>query len=383
MINCSSRAWAEIDLTKVSHNIHEIRKLIPEKTKIMGIVKANSYGHGDIMIAKELIKCGVDFFGVSSIDEALHLRSAGIKENILILGYTPIEHFYLLHRYDLIQTLMSVEYAEKLEYYCKTENVKVSAHIKVDTGMARLGIQCKDSNCMIEDVKKLYSLSSVEVKGIFSHFSVSDSYENEEDVKFTRRQIELFDNVIEELEKAGINPGVKHLQNSYGILNFPELSYDYVRPGLLFLGITSDCEIKSLTNPHLLPIMSLKANVSLVKWVEAGDSVSYGRNYICSERKKVVTVSIGYADGIPREISNRGAKVLIKGRYAPIIGNVCMDQLMIDATDIQGVKEGDVVTIFGQDSDAYIGVDQISKLSNTINNETVCRISARVPRIYK
>lgn len=383
MINCSSRAWAEIDLTKVHHNINEIRKLIPEKTKIMGIVKANSYGHGDIMIVKELIKCGVDFFGVSSVDEALHLRNAGINENILILGYTPIEHFHYLHRFHLTQTLMSVEYAEKLEQYCKSKGVQVNAHIKVDTGMSRLGIQYKESNCMIHDIKSLYSLSYVKVKGIFSHFSVSDSYEKEEDLMFTQQQIKLFNKVIEELEKEGINPGVKHLQNSYGILNFPELSYDYVRPGLLFLGITSDCEIKSLTNPNLLAIMSLKANVSLVKWVEAGGSISYGRNYICSERRKIATVSIGYADGIPREISNRDAKVLIKGKHVPIVGNVCMDQLMIDVTDVEDVHEGDVVTIFGQDGDAYIGVDQLSKLSNTINNETVCRISARVPRIYK
>ena len=383
MMNCSSRAWVEIDLKKVHHNMEEIRKLIPKKTKVMGIVKANAYGHGDVTIAQELVKCGVDFFGVSSVDEALQLRSGGIREKILILGYTPIEHFHYLHRFDLIQTLMSVEYANKLEQYGKINNVQIKAHIKVDTGMSRLGISCVENKWMIQDIKKLYGFHYVKVEGIFSHFAVSDSLEKQEDLSFTHQQIKLFNQVLHEIKEEGIYPGVVHLQNSYGILNFPDLEYDYVRPGLLFLGIYSHCDIKTITHPNLLPIMSLKANVSLVKWLDPGSSISYGRHYICTQKRKIATISIGYADGIPRNISNLGAKVLIKGEEALIVGNICMDQLMIDVTHIPDVQEGDVVTLFGQDGSRFLGIDQLSKLADTINNEMVCRISARVPRIYK
>lgn len=382
MLNSDTRAWTEIDLSKISHNVEEVRKLIPSTSKIMAIVKANAYGHGDVACAKELVKCGIDFFGVSSIDEALTLRENGIKEEILILGYTPPKHFPLLVKYNILQTFVSLEYAQKADAYAKAHVARIRGHVKVDTGMSRIGIICQDHEYHIDDVLSVYRLPHLDVCGIFSHFSVSD-YLDEENKRFTENQIKLFDRVLADIKHAGIEPGTKHLQNSYGILNYPKLQYDYVRPGLLWMGVTSDDAIKIRTNPDFIPILSWKANVSLVKQIQPGVSVSYGRHYKANEVRKVATVAVGYADGFPRCVSNKGYHVLIHGQYAPIIGNVCMDQMMIDVTGIDDVKEGDIVTIIGNDEDKQIKVDELSRLANTINNETLCWIASRVPRIYK
>ncbi|WP_416324657.1 alanine racemase [[Eubacterium] hominis] len=382
MLNSDTRAWTEIDLTKIRHNVEEVQKLIPSTSKIMAIVKANAYGHGDVVCAKELKACGIDFFGVSSIDEAVSLREGGIDEEILILGYTPPKHFGLLAQYNILQTFVSLEYAKKLDAFAAKQGVRIRGHVKVDTGMSRIGIICQDHDYRIEDVKAVYHFEHLDVTGIFSHFSVSD-YLDEENKNFTKHQIELFDRVLADLQAAGIEPGTKHLQNSYGILNYPDLAYDYVRPGLLWMGVTSDDAVEILTEPDFDPIMSWKANVSLVKEIQPGVSVSYGRHYIAKTPRKVATVAIGYADGFPRCVSNKGYRVLIHGEYAEIIGNVCMDQMMIDVTGIDNVKEGDIVTLVGKDHDKTVCIDELSRLANTINNETLCWISSRVPRIYK
>lgn len=383
MLSCSSRAWAEIDLSEIRHNIQEVQKLIPSKTKIMAIVKANSYGHGDVVMSRELEACGIDFFGVSSIDEALSLREGGITSRILVLGYTPAEHFHYISEYDVIQSVISLEFAKELNAYAKSVHKTFPVHIKVDTGMSRIGIRCTDENYRIEEVKAVFQLKNLHVTGIFSHFSVSDSLDDEDDLAFTAHQIELYERVLQDLRSVGLDYGLTHIQNSYGILNYPHLSYDYVRPGLLFLGCTSDDAIGIRTKPDFHPIMSLKASVSLVKEVEAGASISYGRHHRCKAVSQTATLSIGYADGIPRFISNRGGYVLIHDQKAPILGNVCMDQMIVDVTGIPDVKEGDTAVIFGRDHHEVITVDQLSRLSQTINNETFCRISARVPRIYK
>ncbi len=357
MLESESRCWAEIDTAKIMHNVEEIRKMIPAKTKIMGIVKANAYGHGDVRIARELIRCGVDFFGVSSIDEALRLREAAIQTPILVLGYTPPCHFHYLHEYDIIQTLLSKAYAQDLAHYAQTHDVVIRAHVKVDTGMSRLGIQCKDTCWDIDDVKDLYHLSHIKTEGIFSHFSVSDVLDHGEDEAFTKHQIELFDRVLQALNDAGIQPGITHLQNSYGIINYPDLHYDYVRPGLLHLGVGSDDTILTNQKPDLWPIMTWKANVSYVREIEAGCSVSYGRHFIAQKRMRVATISCGYADGYPRCLSNTGKEVLIHGRRAKIIGNVCMDQMMIDVSYIADVYANDTVVLFCYDHDKLLTFD--------------------------
>lgn len=382
MLMSNSRCWAEIDLSKIQHNVKEIRKMIPSSTKIMAIVKANAYGHGDIEVAKELQKQGVDFFGVSSVDEAIVLRHAGIRENILILGYTPLEHFHYLHELDILQTLLSKQYALELSEYCVKNKVEIRAHIKVDTGMSRLGVQCKEERWEIEDVLTMYRLPNIMVEGIFSHFSVSDSFDVNADREFTQKQIALYNRVLAEVKAQGIDTGITHLQNSYGIINYPELSYDYVRPGLLYLGVTSDDAIITKQKPDFQPIMTWLCNVSYVKTIEAGSCVSYGRHFTAEKTMKVATLSCGYADGYPRSVSNLGKTVLIHGKKAPIIGNVCMDQMMIDVSNIPDVKEGDRVILFGYDGDSILSVDELSRMCKTINNDMLCRVSARVPRIY-
>ncbi len=381
MLMSKSRAWVQVDLRRIAHNVEEVRRLIPKTSKIMGIVKADAYGHGALACTRELEACGVDFFGVSSVDEAMQLRQGGIRSQILILGYTPPQHFMLLAEHDLIQTLVDLPYARKLEAFCAAHDVKVKAHAKADTGMNRIGVTVQDGEYHIEELLAMYAMKHVQVCGIFSHFSVSDSH-TENDLAFTKHQIELFERVLADIRHAGYDPGVTHIQNSYGILNYPHLAYDYVRPGLLYMGVTSDDAIPINTDPHFLPILSLHANVTMVKWLKAGDTVSYGRHYCAQERIKVATVSIGYADGLPRLLSNQGFEVLLHGKRVKIIGNICMDQLMLDVSEIGDVKEGDVVTLIGEEGDERVSVDAISRFAHTINNETLTRITARVPRMY-
>jgi serine/alanine racemase len=379
MLEAYSRAWTEIDYDAIAHNVNEIQKLVG-KTKIMGIVKANAYGLGDIACARALRDCGIDFFGVSSVDEALHLREAGIEESILILGYTPSEHFHYLHEQNIIQSLISIEYAHELNTYAKEQGITIRCHCKVDTGMCRTGIIYQENDKHMDDIVEEYKMENLHVEGIFSHFAVSDSLDKD-CMDFTSKQIKLFDEVVENLKNLGIDCGIRHIQNSYGILNYPELEYEYCRPGLLYMGVTSDDSIEIKTNPDFIPIMSLYANVSLVKWIQPEATVSYGRHFKADKPTKVATMSIGYADGLPRILSNTGFEVLVHGQKCPIIGNLCMDQCMIDVTNIEDVKEGDVVCIVGKQGGACATVDEISRTAKTINNETLCAIATRVPRL--
>ncbi|MEG2410734.1 MAG: alanine racemase [Erysipelotrichaceae bacterium] len=383
MLESESRAWLKIDLNRLDQNIESIRKTLNKKTKIMAIVKANAYGAGDVVIAQRLQKLGIDFFGVSSIDEALNLRKAGIQEEILILGYTPCQHFHYLNEFNIIQTLVSYDYAKKLDAYCESHSIRIRAHVKADTGMQRIGIPCIKEHYAIDEVIACYRLKHLDVIGMFSHFSVSDDVEHQENIDFTNQQVNQFNQVVVDLKQAGINPGTLHLQNSYGIINYPELQFDYVRPGILLLGLTQRDDTIQKYPMSLFPIMELKANVTVVKEIEKNTSVSYGRNYRSKEKRTIASISIGYADGFPRFVSNKAARVLIHGEYAQIIGNICMDQMMIDVSDIKGVKEGDVVTLFGEDQGKTLTMDELSRAAQTINNETACWIGARVPRIYK
>lgn len=384
MLMSESRAWYEVNRGAIKHNVEAIRSLLHGKTKIMAVVKANAYGAGDIEVSRCMQECGIDFFAVSSMDEALSLRKNGIRESLMILGYTPPEHFHFLHEYQIIQTLVSLDYAKKLDAYCEQAGVAVRTHVKVDTGMSRIGIRCVDQDDHVQDVLEAYRLPHLQVEGMFSHFAVSDNIDKQEHIDFTNGQISQFEYVRKKVIEAGIDPGIVHLQNSYGIINYPELSYDYVRPGILLLGFTSDGDDRLSQPIDLQPAVSLKANVTLVKWVQPGSCISYGRNYRPIEKRRIATVCLGYADGYPRFVSNRGAQVLIHGEKAPIVGNICMDQLMVDITGLQGdVKEGDTVTFFGEDHGAYLAMDELSHLAQTINNETLCWIGARVPRIYK
>lgn len=370
------RAWAEIDLSKLKHNVEVIRKLLHDDVDIIGVVKANAYGHGDIVVSKYLESIGVKHFAVAFIEEAIKLRKSGIKGEIIILGWTPCCRKDELIKYDLCQTLVSEEYAEELN---KLPGV-VKGYIKLNTGMNRLG----EPKEHLDLIKKMFDLDNIQIEGIFSHLSRSDS-NLEVDIEFTKQQISNFDFILNKLKEDGYKPKNIHLQNSYGIVTYRDLHYNLVRPGIILYGVPSDPLDDTLNhladNMKFEAPLSLRCKVAMVKEITQGESVGYGNNYTATEHVKVATITIGYADGLSRLISKKDMKVLVNGKFAKQIGNVCMDQMMIDVSGID-VYEGDIVTLIGQDGDNYLPVNQISLLSNTITNETLSVIGERVNRVY-
>ena len=365
------RAWLEINLNNLENNINEIRKTIPSKTKIMAVVKANAYGHGIIDISKKLEQIGIQDFAVATLQEAITLRQNRIKGNILILGFTSIENLHYVIDYDLIQTIVDEEYAKKILNL--SYNKKIKVHIKVNTGMNRIGINYKNINF----IKELYLSNKIDVLGIFSHLSVSDS-NDQEDIDFTKMQISRFNDLIKKLKTDMIDVGKTHLQSSYGILNYPELEYDYVRPGIIMYGIHSEKNMTTKVKLNIKPILSLKAKITDVKEINENDSVSYGRKYIALQREKIASVSIGYADGYPRNLSCKNVSVLINNHYAQVIGRICMDQLIIKINNLD-VKQGDIVTLIGESE--KISAETIANCSDTITNELLSRLGERLSRI--
>lgn len=370
------RAWVEIDLSKFKHNVEVIKELLHDDVEMVGVVKANAYGHGDVVVAKYFESIGIKYFAVACIEEAIKLREGGVKGDIIILGWTPACQKDDLIKYDLCQTLANEEYAEELS---KLPGA-VRGYVKLNTGMNRLG----EPKEHLDLIKKIYTLDNIKIEGIFSHLSRSDS-QLEADVVFTKQQIANFDYVIGELKAAGFELGNVHLQNSYGIVTYRDLHYDLARPGIILYGVPSDPLDDTLDKlPNGLKFeapLSLKCKVAMVKEVYPGQSVGYGNNFTATETIKVATVTIGYADGLSRLVSKKDMKVLVNGKFGRQIGNVCMDQMMIDVTGID-VKSGDTVTLIGQDGDNYLPVNQISLLSNTITNETLSVIGERVKRVY-
>lgn len=372
------RAWVEIDLNSIPHNLDEVQKLVGD-TKIMGIVKADAYGHGAVACSKKMEEWGVDFFAVSNLDEARELRDGGITSDILILGYTDPAKAQELIDLDLVQTVVDRNYAVKLN---ESAPKPVRVHVKADTGMNRIGLSWQDEKKDLDGFLEVYSLPNLKTEGLFTHFPVSDDL-GEDPMAFTRHQIELYNELVDVLRSHGIDVGLRHIQNSYGILNYGDLGMDYCRPGLLYQGVTSDDTVPIKSDPDFIPIMSLKTTVSMVKDVLPGQSVSYGRNFTATQPTRIASTTIGYADGLPRLCSNKGLEVLIHGQRAPIVGNICMDQCMVDVTGIDGVKAGDVVTVIGKDGDETVTVDEISRLAHTINNETLTRFNTRMPKVEK
>lgn len=377
----SLRAWAEVDYSAIAHNVEEVRKLVGD-TKIMGILKADAYGHGAAACAGALAQAGVDFFAVACLEEAEQLRKAGFEQPVLILGYTPPAAFDRLAAGDFVQTLLSLDYAEKLSAYAQAHDIQIRGHVKADTGMNRSGMLYQEGQKDFDQIAAVYRLPGLRVEGIFSHFPVSDDL-GQESSTFTRRQIELFNELTGRLQQEGIDPGLRHIQNSYGILNYGDAGFDYCRPGLLYMGVTSDDAVPIASKPDFIPILSLKAKVTMVKTIPAGATVSYGRTWKTDHPVRVATVSIGYADGLPRACSNQNLEVLIRGHRLPIIGRICMDQCMVLAEGADDVQEGDTVTLIGTDGNERVTVDEISRKAGTINNESLTRLTARVPRIVK
>lgn len=370
-----NRAWAEINLDNIAYNVRQIKRRIGKMTEIMAVVKADAYGHGVIETVPTLLENGVSRLAVSMLDEAIQLRELGIKVPILVLSYTDPVRAEEIIRYNITQTVFSHDLPRALSKAAVKMGKEARIHIKIDTGMTRVGF--KPGYEAVKDVVQISSLPGIVIEGLFSHFSSAD----EDDPGYTMMQYERFESIVNELNRIGIIIPVKHISNSAAILQYPNLDLQMVRPGIILYGLYPSEQLKK-TAIDLKPAMELKANVILVKDVEANVPVSYGRTYVTKRKTTIATLPIGYADGYSRLLSNRG-RVLINGEYAPVIGNICMDQCMVDVTDIkQSVKTGDEAVLIGSQGGKSITADEIANLTNTINYEVVCLIGKRIPRVY-
>ncbi len=367
------RTWAEIDMNALKHNF-SIIKSQANNTSIMAVVKADAYGHSVCDVAPLLDELGADCFAVSNIEEALTLREQGIKKPILILGYTPVSMANELFTNDIAQCVYSTEYANALSKKALEYGVKIKTHIKLDTGMSRLGFDCRSDELLgINEAIISAQLPSLIFEGVFTHFAVSDRTHKNED-GFTDIQYNRFINALKLFYKEGLEPKFKHCCNSAAFCLDKDKHLNMCRPGIILYGLTpsADLELKE----DFIPVMTVKSVVSMVKTINAGDTVSYGRTFTADRKIKVATVTAGYADGYPRALSNKGY-VLIRGKKAKILGRVCMDQITVDVTDIEGVALGDEVILFGKE----LPVEALAEICGTINYEIVCGISPRVPRI--
>lgn len=369
----SLRTWVEINLDALGCNFDAVRESVPENIKILAVVKANAYGHGAIGVAK-FLEDKADYLAVAATDEALELRKNGINCPILILGHIPYGDYDNIVKNNITPTISDVYEAELLSKSAVKAGVTAPLHIAVDTGMNRIGFKCDEAS--VEEIKRINQLPNIVIEGVFSHLAAADML----DKAYTKMQAEKFDAFVSKLEKNGVNAPVKHLYNSAAIADL-EKKYDMVRQGIILYGLrpSDDVEFNNIAIPQ--PVMSMKTRVVQVKTLPAGESISYGCTYTTEKETRVATLCAGYADGVTRVLSNNG-EVLIRGKRAKIIGRVCMDQFMVDVTDIPQVSEGDTATIFGTDGEETISVDEIAKKANTINYEIICNINSRVTRVY-
>lgn len=377
----SKRTWAQIDLDALEYNFKSIKSKLKKDTKILCVLKADAYGHGAGFLVQEYEKMGADWYGVSNLDEAVQLRKSGAKKPILIFGYTPSNMAHLLYKYDISQALFSLEYAKKLHNECESKNLKLKVHLKIDTGMSRIGFFSQTPENIEKSVQEIMKIKEtmpkLEIEGMFTHFSVSDDMTNNRE--YTLKQHDNFKTMAQKLEEKGINIPLKHCCNSGGIINFPEMQMDMVRAGVILYGLHPSDETKNKID--LKPVMQLKTVISQVKTIPKDVSISYGRTFISQKEMKIASVAIGYADGYSLRFSNK-AEMIVKGKRVSIVGRVCMDQLMLDVSNISDVVEGDVVTVFGKDGKEEITVDELAELIGTINYEIICLIGKRVPRVY-
>lgn len=367
------RVCAAIDLDAICSNILNTRAVLDPKTKIMAVIKADGYGHGAIPIAR-VLDSFVEAYGVAILEEAVELRKAGIKKPILILGAISKEQISIVVAYDITCVVFSSEFAKEVSKEAEKQKKTAKIHIKLDTGMGRIGYQpTKES---IADIVKLSHYKNLEIEGLFTHFAKADYY----DKSYTKKQLELYIEFADKLQEKGIVPPIKHVSNSAGIIDLPEANFNMVRSGITTYGLYPSDEVKK-ENLALKPAMELKTHISHIKKLGKGHGIGYGATFITQQDTIVATLPIGYADGYPRSLSNKG-KVLIHDQFAPIIGRICMDQFMVDVTKINGVKVGDEVILVGKDKTNSISVEEVANLSESFNYEFVCDVSKRVPRIY-
>lgn len=374
-MNFERRCWAEVDLGALRHNYH----LVEEKADgaaVMAVVKADAYGHGDVAVATLLDEEGAARFAVSGFGEAVRLRRTGLTKPILILGYTGAQNAAALAVNDITQTVYSLDYARELSHAAQHAGVTVNVHLKVDTGMGRIGFDARDDmDEAVREMDEVCGMPGLAPVGIFTHFAVADSVDPK-DLTYTRMQYGLLCEAIERLAALGHTFAAAHCCNSAGTFAWPDYHMDMVRPGIILYGYDPSAEVRL---PGLAPAMRLKAVVSMVKDIRAGDSVSYGCIFTAEKPMRIATLAVGYADGYPRVLSNTGI-VSLHGKPARVVGRVCMDQMMVDVTQIPEVRPGDAAVVFGDG--VALSVDDIAAATGTVNYEVLCDIGRRVPRVY-
>ncbi|WP_312091347.1 alanine racemase [Aminipila sp.] len=367
--------WAEINLSNLDYNIKNIIAKVGSEKEVIGVIKADAYGHGSVKVAQVLQENGVKTFAIATLQEAVTLREAGFTEKIIMLGLTPDMYADILVKYDITPVVCDFGNAKSISEAAKAEDKVLEGLIAVDTGMGRIGYLPDDPEA-VEDIRKIAELSNFKIKGIFSHMATADAL----DKSFSKLQEERYIGFYEKLKAAGIQVPVRTFANSASIMEIPSVHYDAVRPGIILYGCYPSDEVDR-NQLSIKPVMSVKANIVHLKKVEKGFSVGYGRKFIAERVSLIATIALGYADGYPRPYSSQ-AKVLVNGVTAPIAGNICMDQCMIDVTDVPNVKVGDEVIIMGSDGKNTILADDIARATGTINYEIVCAFGQRLPKVY-
>jgi len=366
------RAWVEVDLDALSFNAASLRSLLPDGCELMAVVKADAYGHGAEAVARRLEADGVGTFAVATVSEGIRLRESGIAGEILVLGYTHPMDAVFLNNCRLSQLVVDGVHARALD----ERGYRLRVHIALDTGMHRLGIE--PSN--IEEIKSVFACKNLTVEGLATHTAAADSLEKG-DVEFTDMQFRRFLAAADELKGMGYDIGRLHAQPTHGVLNFPGAKFDYARVGIALYGVMSSND-DTVVKPSLRPVLALRAIVAQVRRIGAGESVSYGRTYTSDRPIMIATVDIGYADGVPRQMSGGGGMCIVNGRKAPIVGRICMDMLMLDVTGVEAVAAGDIVTLIGRDGDEELRCEDFAAASGTITNDILSRLGRRLPRLY-
>ena len=369
----TDRAWKELDLAALRHNAEVLRSHLAPGCTLMAVVKADGYGHGGTVVAQCLQKAGIQAFAVACLQEGVALRRAGIRGQILILGYTPAEEVPLLNRWRLVQTVADETHGLALHDFGKP----VRVHLALDTGMRRLGIPAEDAAAL----KRLFQAKNLRIEGVFSHLCTSDSPDRRS-AEYTQAQLDRFYAAVNNLRKSGFHPGSTHIQASYGILNLPPQPCTYARAGIALYGVNSG-ETSAATEAGLRPVLSLRARVVCVRRLRPGEYAGYGLAFQAERETVLAVLSIGYADGLPRELAENGGRVLLHGRSCPTAGRMCMDQLSVDVTDLPGVCPGDIATIIGLDGTQRISAEEVSRRCGTITNELLSRLGGRITRIVR
>ncbi len=371
----TKRVRAEINLDALLHNMNEMHKMLNPDTQMAAVIKTDAYGHGALGIAEAIENLPYLWgYAVATAEEAEKLILDGRKKPVLILGISFADQFEKIINYGIHPAVCDLETAQKLSEIAVSKDKICKVHVKIDTGMSRIGLQVNEETAQI--IEEISKMPNIEVEGIFTHFARAD----EEDKSAAQAQIKLFLKMIDLVEKRGIHIPIKHCSNSAGIVELPQANMNMVRAGITMYGLWPSEEVNK-NRISLMPVMSIKSHISFVKTLEPGRSISYGGIYVTESEKKIATVPIGYGDGYARSLSNKGY-VLIHGRKAPICGRVCMDQFMVDVTEIPEVKAGDTVTILGKNGDLEITMEELGELSGRFNYEFACLITPRVPRVY-